>query len=184
MVGDDNSRMEKKLAEYRTIGAADDHRRSAPSSARSTARWARTAPGCSSRTPTCPPCGMLTDNVDPSGDRALAVQNNYQLGVHAIGDRGNREMLNIFEDAFRSDHGPPTSAGASSLAQHFSAADIPRFGKLGVIASMEGVHCTSDAIFGACRAGLCLAQEGAYVWRSLLDSGCSSQMAPIRRWRT
>ena len=56
-------------------------------------------------------------------------------------------------------------------AQHLDALDIPRFGELGVIASMQGVHCTSDAPFVISRLGRQRAQIGAYAWRSLLDSG-------------
>ena len=64
-------------------------------------------------------------------------------------DRRPREPgnLNIFEDAFRSDHGPTDRRWRVEHAQHLSPQDIPRFAKLGVIASMQGIHCTSDAIF-------------------------------------
>jgi hypothetical protein len=50
-------------------------------------------------------------------------------------------------------------------------ADIPRFGKLGVIASMQGVHCTSDAPYVPARLGDTRAKDGAYVWQSLMKSG-------------
>ena len=56
-------------------------------------------------------------------------------------------------------------------AQHISAADIPRFGRLGVIASMEGIHCTSDAPYVLARLGPKRAEEGAYVWQKLMKSG-------------
>ena len=56
-------------------------------------------------------------------------------------------------------------------AQHLSPADIPRFAELGVIASMQGIHCTSDGPWVVERIGERRAAEGAYVWRSLLDSG-------------
>jgi len=56
-------------------------------------------------------------------------------------------------------------------AQHLDPQDIPRFGQLGVIASMQGVHCTSDAVFVIERLGYRRAAQGAYVWRSLLDTG-------------
>jgi predicted amidohydrolase YtcJ len=98
----------------------------------------------------------------------LALQHGYQLCVHAIGDRANRETLNIFEKAL---------AGRRDLrwrvehAQHLHPADIPRFGKLGVIASMQGIHCTSDAPYVLARLGARRAREGAYVWQSLLKSG-------------
>src|SRR5262249_54092772 len=56
-------------------------------------------------------------------------------------------------------------------AQHLNAADIPRFGKLGVIASMQGIHCTSDAPYVLERLGPRRAEEGAYVWQKILKSG-------------
>ena len=56
-------------------------------------------------------------------------------------------------------------------AQHLSPADIPRFGRLGVIASMQPVHATSDAVFVPARLGDRRAAEGAYAWQNLLKSG-------------
>jgi predicted amidohydrolase YtcJ len=52
-----------------------------------------------------------------------------------------------------------------------SAQDIPRFGRLGVIASMQGIHCTSDAPYVLARLGAKRAEEGAYVWQKLMKSG-------------
>ena len=101
-----------------------------------------------------------------------AIANGFQLCVHAIGDRANREVLDIFERTFQAN--PQKSKGLRwriEHSQHLSAVDIPRFGKMGVIASMEGVHCTSDAPYVPARLGPKRAEEGAYVWRSLIDSG-------------
>jgi predicted amidohydrolase YtcJ len=103
----------------------------------------------------------------------LAIKFGYQLCVHAIGDRGNREALNIFEAAFARH---PEANGRAlrwriEHAQHLSAADIPRFGRLGVIASMQGVHATSDAPWVLPRLGEARAAEGAYVWQKLMKSG-------------
>jgi len=56
-------------------------------------------------------------------------------------------------------------------AQHLNAADIPRFAQLGVIAAMQGVHCTSDGPFVITRLGYKRAEEGAYVWQKLMKSG-------------
>ena len=118
--------------------------------------------------------GMATDSLDDIRMIAeLAIKNDYQMAVHAIGDRGNRETLNIFEDAFKKH---PEKAGKDlrwriEHAQHLNAADIPRFGRLGVIASMEGIHATSDAPFVLARLGPKRAEEGAYVWQKLMKSG-------------
>ena len=56
-------------------------------------------------------------------------------------------------------------------AQHLNPADIPRFGRLGVVASMQGIHCTSDAVFVPARLGARRSEEGAYVWQKLMKSG-------------
>lgn len=102
----------------------------------------------------------------------LAIEHDYQLCVHAIGDRANRETLDLFERAFEA-----AGVDGRSLrwriehAQHLDPADIPRFAELGVIASMQGVHATSDGPWVPSRIGEDRAREGAYVWRKLLDSG-------------
>jgi predicted amidohydrolase YtcJ len=118
--------------------------------------------------------GMNTDSLDDVRKVAeLAIRNDYQMAVHAIGDRGNRETLNIYEGTFRR-HPDRTSKALRwriEHAQHLSAADIPRFGRLGVIASMEGVHATSDAPYVLARLGPKRAEEGAYVWQKLMKSG-------------
>jgi len=118
--------------------------------------------------------GMATDSLDDIRMIAdLAVKFDYQMAVHAIGDRGNREALNIFEDAFKRhpDKNGKDLRWRIEHAQHLNAADIPRFGRLGVIASMEGIHATSDAPFVLARLGPKRAEEGAYVWQKLMKSG-------------
>jgi predicted amidohydrolase YtcJ len=102
---------------------------------------------------------------------ALAMANGYQLCVHAIGDRGNRETLDIFERAFKANPAKKDLRWRVEHAQHLSLADIPRFGRLGVIAAMQGVHCTSDAPYVLERLGAKRAQEGAYVWQKLMKTG-------------
>ena len=61
--------------------------------------------------------------------------------------------------------------GGSSTRSTSAPADIPRFGQLGVIASMQGIHCTSDAPYVLDRLGARRAEEGAYVWQKLMKSG-------------
>ncbi len=56
-------------------------------------------------------------------------------------------------------------------AQHLHPDDIPRFSGLRVIASMQGIHCTSDGPWVPKRLGAARSEQGAYAWRSLLDSG-------------
>ena len=69
-------------------------------------------------------------------------------------------------------------------AQHISAADIPRFGQLGVIASMQAIHCTSDAPYVLRGSARSAREEGAYVWQKLMKAAPSSPTAPTRRSRT
>ena len=99
------------------------------------------------------------------------MANGYQLCVHAIGDRANREVLNIFEAAFKANPDKKDVRWRIEHAQHLHPADIPRFGQLGVIASMQGIHCTSDAVFVPARLGAKRSEEGAYVWQKLMKSG-------------
>jgi predicted amidohydrolase YtcJ len=101
----------------------------------------------------------------------LAMQHGYQLCVHAIGDRANRETLNIFEEAFKAFPERRDLRWRIEHAQHLHPADIPRFGQLGVIASMQGIHCTSDAPYVTARLGTRRAEEGAYVWQKLMKTG-------------
>jgi hypothetical protein len=115
--------------------------------------------------------GLNTTPLESIRETArLALANRYQLCVHAIGDRANRETLDIFERAF-------SSSAAKNLrwriehAQHLHPLDIPRFGQLGVIASMQAVHATSDAPYVLARLGDRRAAEGAYMWQTLLRSG-------------
>ena len=101
----------------------------------------------------------------------LAMANGYQLCVHAIGDRGNREALDIFERAFRANPGNKGLRWRVEHAQHLNAADISRFGRLGVVPAMQGIHCTSDAPYVPERLGAKRAEEGAYVWQKLMKTG-------------
>ena len=117
--------------------------------------------------------GLPTTSVELMRQRSqIALEAGYQMCIHAIGDRANREVLNIFEETFKKN-----AKNGKDLrwrvehAQHINAADIPRFGQLGVIAAMQGVHCTSDAPWVEPRLGAKRAAEGAYVWQKLMQSG-------------
>jgi len=101
----------------------------------------------------------------------LAIKNDFQLCVHAIGDRANRETLNIYETVFSENPARKGLRWRIEHAQHLSPADIPRFARLGVIASMQAVHCTSDGPWVTKRIGAKRAEEGAYVWRKLMQTG-------------
>jgi predicted amidohydrolase YtcJ len=113
----------------------------------------------------------------------IAIDHEIQLCVHAIGDRANREVLTIFENAFRKNNKDGKALRwRIEHAQHLSGADIPRFGQLGVIASMQPIHATSDAVFVPARLGDKRTEEGAYVWQKLMKSGAvvtSGTDAPV-----
>jgi hypothetical protein len=111
------------------------------------------------------------DPADIRKTAELAVEHGYQLCVHAIGDRANRETLDIYEQVFREHPEKKDLRWRVEHAQHLSAADIPRFAKLGVVAAMQGIHCTSDGPYVILRLGPERAEEGAYVWQKLMQSG-------------
>jgi hypothetical protein len=101
----------------------------------------------------------------------LALEHGYQLCTHAIGDRGNREILDLYERAFEGVADSTERRWRVEHAQHLDPADIPRFAELGVIAAMQGVHCTSDGPYVVARLGEERARTGAYVWRCLEEQG-------------
>lgn len=109
-----------------------------------------------------------TDVEEVARIASLADKHNMQLCVHAIGDRANKEVLDIIEkyntnnqdQRWRIEH-----------AQHLNPTDIQRFKSTGAIASMQAVHCTSDAPFVVKRLGQLRAKIGAYAWKALLNTG-------------
>lgn len=101
----------------------------------------------------------------------IAIENGFQLNTHAIGDRANREVLDIYERTFAAHPDKTDLRWRIEHAQHLDPADIPRFAELGVIASMQGVHTTSDAPWIPKRLGEERARTGAYMFQTLLQSG-------------
>ncbi|HUL79066.1 MAG TPA: amidohydrolase, partial [Vicinamibacteria bacterium] len=101
----------------------------------------------------------------------FALAHGFQVGTHAIGDRANRIVLDAYEAAFRENPSVRDPRFRIEHAQILAAPDIPRFGKLGVLASMQGIHCPSDRPWTPKRLGDARVAEGAYAWRKLLDAG-------------
>jgi len=97
----------------------------------------------------------------------VAYDNKMQLCVHAIGDRANKETLDIIESYHKKSE--DELRWRVEHAQHLHPGDIMRFGQIGAIASMQGIHCTSDAPFVQKRLGLLRSKIGAYAWKALLD---------------
>ena len=109
---------------------------------------------------------VLTSAEDLARAARIAAESGFQLAVHAIGDRANRAVLEAFAAAgsghdlrFRVEH-----------AQVLAPEDMPRFAALGVVASMQPTHATSDMPWAEARLGPARIR-GAYAWRSILDTG-------------
>ncbi len=100
-----------------------------------------------------------------------AHKNGYQIGVHAIGDKGSNWVLNAVERAQKK-YGKKGLRHRIEHAQILIPEDIKRFKELGVIASMQPTHCTTDMRFCEQRIGK-ERSKGAYIWRTLLDNGAS-----------
>jgi predicted amidohydrolase YtcJ len=168
-----NEQLGPKLDQYRMVGAGDNFltvraiKRQIDGALGSRGAWL-----LEPYTDKPESAGLNTeDPADIRKTAELAIQHGYQLCVHAIGDRANREVLNIYEDAFKAHPDKKDLRWRIEHAQHINAADIPRFGQLGVIAAMQGVHCTSDAPYVLLRLGPKRAEEGAYVWQKLMKTG-------------
>ncbi len=117
--------------------------------------------------------GLMLETLDDiMGTARVAIQHGFQVNTHAIGDRGNRETLDLYQTAFE-------EAGVDGHelrwriehAQHLHPDDVGRFAELGVIPSMQAIHCTSDGPWVYQRLGTERAESGAYLWRDLIDSG-------------
>ncbi len=172
MIREPNARLAKKLADYKMVGIGKHHltvraiKRSIDGALGSRGAWLlKPYEDLASST------GLNTSTVNDITETAnLAYQNGFQLCVHAIGDRANREVLDIFEKTLGQDT-KGLYRWRIEHAQHLNAVDIPRFAKLGAIASMQAIHCTSDAPYVLARLGYKRAKEGAYVWQRLMKAG-------------
>ena len=100
----------------------------------------------------------------------FAWEKNIQLCVHAIGDKANRETVNIFAGQIQKNKAKD-HRWRIEHAQHVHPSEIPRFKEWNIIASMQGIHCTSDAPFVIRRLGEQRAESGAYMWRAFMDAG-------------
>jgi predicted amidohydrolase YtcJ len=98
-----------------------------------------------------------------------ALRRGFQIGVHAIGDRGNRIVLDAYDAALKTVPTPDHRFRIEHV-QVIALNDIPRFAAMGVIPSMQASHQTSDMRWAETRVGPDRI-KGAYAWRSLLSSG-------------
>ncbi len=116
-----------------------------------------------------------------------ALRRGIQVETHAIGDRANRTILDLYEAAFKAV--PPDQRKVREPrwrvehAQIVDPADIPRFKNLGVIPSMQPSHAISDLFFAPKRLGM-HRLAGAYAWQSFVKQGsiiCGGSDAPVER---
>ena len=117
--------------------------------------------------------GMATQSMDYVYEVSRdGLVNGFQVNSHAIGDRANREVLDQYEKVFNEN--PKLAENHRwriEHAQHIDPADIPRFGLMGVIPAIQGIHMASDRPWAIDRLGRQRIIESAYVWRDLIDSG-------------
>lgn len=107
--------------------------------------------------------------VTEVSEKALPL--GFQVCAHAIGDRANQEILDRFEAALAKNSKATDHRFRIEHAQHLHPDDIPRFGKLGVIAAMQAIHLSSDRPWAIGRLGEKRIIDGAYVWQKLFQTG-------------
>lgn len=173
MVNGSNDELARKLAEYRTIGEGDGFL-----TVRSIKRQIDGALGAHGAwllepyadLPSTPGLNLISiEELERTAE--LALQHGYQLGTHAIGDRANREVLDLYERSFAQVADPAELRWRIEHAQHIDPVDVPRFGRLGVIAAVQGVHATSDGPWIPRRLGEERARRTSYPWRDLIEAG-------------
>lgn len=127
---------------------------------------------------------LLEDYQDRQGHRGMAREQSelhpdrlremmragFQIAVHAIGDAGNRETLDFFEEAFKTIPSARTGRHRIEHAQVLHPRDVARFASLGIIASMQPGHAVEDMVWAEDRVGASRI-EGAYAWRTLRRAG-------------
>ncbi len=167
-----NDELRERLADYKIIGAGDDRltvraiKRSIDGALGSHGAWLLEPYN------DLPTSSGLPRDIEGIYETAeIAMEHGFQLCVHAIGDRGNRVVLDIFEETFAEHLDEEDLRWRVEHAQHLHPEDIPRFGALGVIPSMQGVHATSDGPWVIPRLGEERAEWGAYVWQDLMQAG-------------
>ena len=173
MIGESNAQLKKHIDEYKILHYGDERL-----TVRAIKRYMDGALGSHGAWMLEPYSDLPAStglNVTPLPElresARLAIEHGFQLCTHAIGDRANREVLNIYEEAFKQHPDKKNLRWRVEHAQHLNPADIPRFGQLGVIAAMQAIHCTSDGPWVIERLGEKRAREGAYVWQKLMKTG-------------
>lgn len=113
---------------------------------------------------------LFMDDAAMRAKVRTALKAGYQVNVHAIGDAANRQILDAFEAAYKEDAGGMARRNRVEHAQVVSLQDIPRFKTLGLVASMQPTHATSDMNMAEDRVGK-ERIKGAYAWQTFLKQG-------------
>ena len=170
----DVASLDKNLARYRTIGYADDHF-TVRGVGEDVSDGALGTHSAWFLKPYDDAPGVTGKNVTPMATLAqiarIAARDGFQVSIHAIGDRANREVLDMYQQIFDEYPAAHDLRWRIEHAQHLAPADIPRFAQMGVIASMQSIHACSDAPYVVPHLGEQRAKEGAYVWHTLIESG-------------
>lgn len=173
MIGENNDSLKARGLEYKLKGIGDHHltvngiKRSIDGALGSHGAWLL-QPYDDMPTST----GLNTTPIDSLKETArYALENGFQMCIHAIGDRANREVLNIYREIFGSPFGVKNTRWRIEHAQHVDPDDIGRFAVMRVIAVMQGVHATSDGPWVIKRLGEERARKSAYVWHSIIEDG-------------
>jgi len=171
MIRANSTALSERLASYRMVGYGNHHL-----TVRSVKRWIDGALGSHGAWLLDPYTdmpgskGLETTTVEEiQASAEIAKSYDFQFNVHAIGDQANRVVLDIYESLYGT--ADQDLRWRIEHAQHLHPDDIPRFGDLGVIASVQGVHATSDAPWVYQRIGEERAQSGAYRWQTLWQTG-------------
>ena len=172
MIREPAAAMDTALYRYRLVGFADHHltvraiKKSIDGALGSHGAWLLEPYSDMPST-----TGHNTTSLDEMRRTAeVALKHGFQLATHAIGDRGNRETLDVYATVFGSDPAARALRWRIEHAQHVHPSDVPRFRELGVIASMQGIHATSDWPWVPVRLGQPRANEESYVWRDFLNA--------------
>ncbi|MBT5217937.1 MAG: amidohydrolase family protein [Woeseia sp.] len=117
--------------------------------------------------------GLVLESVEDIERTAeIAAKHGFQVNTHAIGDRGVREVLDLYERAWAT-----AEVDGADLrwriehSQHIDPADVPRFGALGVVAAIQAIHGSSDGPWIPSRLGEERAKATSQPWRDLFNTG-------------
>ena len=117
----------------------------------------------------------VTPVTEIEASAALAMEHDYQMAIHGIGDRAARILFDIYEKEFEKNYAKSDFRWRIEHAQVIHPDDLPRFAELGVIPGIQGVFACSDGPWVVDRLGEERTQERGYIYRSMIESGAIIQ---------